>query len=62
MVFDWLSYEKMSYDNGEEFHDWAEAIGWLCTLAVVIAIFIPPIYYFIIESGSFSTVSYSTIV
>lgn len=57
MVFDWLSYEKMEYDSGKPYDDWAEAIGWLCTLAVVVAIFIPPVYHFIVESGSPGDVS-----
>lgn len=56
MVFDWLNYTPLRYDNGEVFEPWAEAIGWLCTLAVVVAVFISPIYYLITEDGSFSQV------
>ncbi|XP_067951396.1 sodium- and chloride-dependent glycine transporter 1-like [Watersipora subatra] len=54
MMFDWLSYSPLQYDNDENYEDWAQAIGWMCTLAVVVAIFIPPIYHFITESGSFT--------
>ena len=57
MIFDWASYKKMKYDDGTELEDGFEAIGWLCTLAVVVAIFIPPIYHLIMEKGSFWDVS-----
>lgn len=56
-MFDWLSYSKLKYDNGNEYQTWAEAIGWMCTFAVVIAIFIAPLYHFITEQGSFLEVS-----
>ena len=56
MMFDWLSYSPMTYDDGTEYEPWAQAIGWMCTFAVVIAIFIPPIYYLITEEGTLSQV------
>lgn len=59
MMFDWLGYGKMKYDDGTEYQDWAEAIGWMCTMAVVLAIFVSPIYYFVTEEGSFMQVSLS---
>lgn len=62
MIFDWLSYEKKKYDNGMEYQDWAEALGWLCTLVVVVAIIIPPIFHFIVEDGGFFQVNHSIIL
>jgi len=46
-MFDWLGYTPLKYDDGTEFQTWAQALGWCCTLVVVVAIFIAPIYHFI---------------
>ena len=58
MMFDWLGYSKMKYDDGTEYQDWAEAIGWMCTMAVVCAVFVSPIFFFITADGGFMGVSF----
>ncbi|XP_067951593.1 sodium- and chloride-dependent neutral and basic amino acid transporter B(0+)-like [Watersipora subatra] len=54
MMFDWLSYKALKYDDGREFEKNYEALGWMCTFAVVIVVFIPPTYHLVTETGSFT--------
>jgi len=46
-------------DNGENYPPWADALGWLMTLCVIVSIFATAIYQVVITPGSLGEVSYS---
>ncbi|CAD5113084.1 DgyrCDS2274 [Dimorphilus gyrociliatus] len=43
MIFSWVKYERATWDS-YVYPDWAQALGWLMTLAVVAGIVITPIF------------------
>lgn len=43
MIFSWVKYEKATWGS-YVYPDWAQALGWLMTLAVVAGIIITPIF------------------
>ena len=48
MLFSWIKYTDM---EGEAFPDWADALGWLMTLTVVVAIIGGMIYAITVANG-----------
>ena len=48
MLFSWIKYTDM---EGEAFPDWADALGWLMTLTVVVAIIGGMIYAIAVAGG-----------
>ena len=48
MLFSWIKYTDM---EGEAFPDWADALGWLMTLTVVVAIIGGMIYAIAVANG-----------
>lgn len=52
MIFTWAKYKGSTYAT-YEFPAWANAIGWLLTFAVVIAVVATMIYIFVTTPGNF---------
>jgi len=53
MIFSWVKYTDL---EGDEYPDWADAIGWLMTLSVVVAIIGGALYAICTAPGNFSQV------
>lgn len=54
MVFSWVKYTDM---EGEKFPEWSDALGWLMTMTVIVAIIAGAIYAICTGEGSFGDVS-----
>ncbi|XP_052098390.1 sodium- and chloride-dependent neutral and basic amino acid transporter B(0+)-like [Mytilus californianus] len=52
LVFSWVTYEGYS-DNREKYPEWADALGWMMTLFVLVTIFVASLCVFIWTPGSF---------
>jgi len=51
MIFSWVKYTDM---QGEEYPGWSDALGWLMTMTVVVAIIVGAIISLCTAQGSFS--------
>ena len=53
MVFSWIDYQRV-----DKLPKWADALGWLMTLSVILAIIVTAIVRICMARGSFSEVKY----
>ncbi|KAL5004096.1 hypothetical protein ScPMuIL_017552 [Solemya velum] len=51
MGFSWYDYKGMHENDPEHFPPWADALGWLMTLVVIVSILGTPVYMLIVRSG-----------
>lgn len=54
MIFSWVKYTDL---EGEEFPEWADAIGWLMTLTVIVAIIVGALYTICTSPGDLGQVN-----
>ena len=59
MIFSWVKYTDM---EGDAFPGWSDALGWLMTMTVVVAIVAGAIITVCTAEGSFAEVKYYTIM
>ena len=53
IIFSWVKYTDI---EGEEFPDWADALGWMMTFTVIVAIFGGAIVTLCLAEGDFGQV------
>ena len=53
MIFSWVKYTDM---EGEEFPDWADALGWGMTLTVIVSIIGGALFTLCTAEGDFGQV------
>ncbi|XP_069138576.1 sodium- and chloride-dependent neutral and basic amino acid transporter B(0+)-like isoform X1 [Argopecten irradians] len=55
IIFSWVDYKSMGAgDNGDKFPVFADVLGWLMTLLVIVCIVVTAIYQLAITPGSFA--------
>ena len=52
MIFSWVKYSGYD-DKRDKFPEWADALGWMMTLFVLVTIFVASLLVFIFTPGSF---------
>ena len=59
IIFSWVKYTDI---EGEAFPDWADALGWMMTLTVIVAIIGGAIFTLCTAEGTFSQVKFSLLI
>ena len=57
MVFSWIDYQRV-----DKLPQWADALGWLMTLSVILAIIVTGVVKIFMASGTFGEVRSNVLI